>query len=258
MPIPKPNKDEEKDKFMERCMSNNTMNNEYPDEKQRYAICLTQWDNKDKKDFQGFIEHRNFPLENLEIRIREDGTEIIAGYSAVFNKSSVNLGWFTEQIKPGAFTNALKKSDARALFNHDVNYVLGRQSSNTLILREDEKGLFMEVIPPQTQIIKDLVLSPIRRGDIREQSFGFIVKEDSWREGDKNDLPLRTIIEIDELFDVSPVTFPAYPDTSIALRSFTENKNVVTDIQNKKGETSYYKNKIDLCEQIIKIGDYLK
>jgi hypothetical protein len=75
------------------------------------------------------------------------------------------------------------------------------------------------------------VLSPIKRGDIREQSFGFIIAEngDTWDNLDekKKDKPVtRTITEVDELFDVSPVTFPAYPDTSVALRSMEKAKQL--------------------------------
>jgi phage head maturation protease len=75
----------------------------------------------------------------------------------------------------------------------------------------------MSVTPPDTQLVRDMVLTPIERGDITQQSFGFTVKSDEWKEIDGK-TPIRTITEIGELFDVSPVTFPAYPDTAVALR----------------------------------------
>ena len=52
MPIPKPKKDEKKDDFISRCMGDDVMNTEYPDQDQRMAVCSTQWRNKDKKDMK--------------------------------------------------------------------------------------------------------------------------------------------------------------------------------------------------------------
>ena len=141
----------------------------------------------------------------------------IEGYAAVFNSDSEDMG-FVERIKPGAFKDALKRSDARALFNHDPNFILGRQSNGTLDLKEDKTGLFMSVQPPDTQLIRDMVLTPIERGDITQQSFGFTIEADSW-DGLDTESPVRTIEKVRELFDVSPVTYPAYPDTQVALRS---------------------------------------
>jgi len=163
------------------------------------------------------VELRTRTVE-LRINRKEDGAlPKIEGYAAVFNKDSDDMG-FIERVAPGAFKNALKISDARALFNHDPNYVLGRQSSGTLELKEDKAGLFMSVQPPDTQLIRDMVLTPIERGDINQQSFGFIIKDAEWENLD-TDHPVRTITEVREIFDVSPVTFPAYTDTTVALRS---------------------------------------
>jgi hypothetical protein len=163
-------------------------------------------------------------LKVSELRVKfgkDDNKPMITGYAAVFDKLSDDLGYFREKIAPGAFKDAIKTSDARALFNHDPNYVLGRQSNETLRLTEDKKGLYMEVDPPDTQIIRDLVLAPIERGDIREQSFAFIVESDKWEGLDdkKKEDPIRTILKVSELFDVSPVTYPAYPDTDVGIRS---------------------------------------
>jgi HK97 family phage prohead protease len=143
----------------------------------------------------------------------------IAGYAAVFNQDSEDLGGFTERIAPGAFKEALKKSDARALINHDQNLILARESAGTLRLREDSKGLFMTISPPNTSYARDLMES-IKRGDIREQSFAFRVSKDDWQNlDDPEQAKIRTIREISHLYDVGPVTYPAYPQTSAALRS---------------------------------------
>ena len=163
------------------------------------------------------VELRVFPTE-LRVARKDDGAlPKIEGYAAVFNSDSEDMG-FIERIKGGAFNGALKISDARALFNHDPNYILGRQSNGTLTLTEDKKGLHMSVQPPDTQLVRDMILTPIERGDITQQSFGFTVESDSWS-GLDTDKPTRTIEKVRELYDVSPVTFPAYQDTQVALRS---------------------------------------
>jgi len=178
-------------------------------------------------------ETRIFQFEKLNVEERADGMgPKITGYAAVFDKWSEDLGGFKEKIRSGAFKKAIGKSDVRGLFNHDSNYVLGRQSNGTLTIKEDKNGLWMEIDPPDTQIIRDLVLAPIKRGDIKEQSFAFVVANggDEWKNlhGEKPDEPVtRTITEVDELFDVSPVTYPAYPDTSVALRSMDKAKEIV-------------------------------
>jgi len=176
------------------------------------------------------MERRSFVAEESgeELRMIGDDGESprIVGYAAVFNRPSEAMGFFgqkfIEKIAPGAFKNAIKNSDTRSLFNHDPNIVLGRKSAGTLKLKEDEKGLFMEVTPPDTQLVRDMVLTPIKRGDVKEQSFGFTVKTDQWDEDKGKNIVTRTLIEIDTLYDTSPVTFPAYADTSVAVRSMEQ------------------------------------
>ena len=199
-------------------------------------------------------EIRQFQIENLMIEKREDGKPgKISGYAAVFNKRSEDLGWFVEMIASGAFKNALKKSDARALVNHDSNLILGRQSAGTLRLKEDAKGLFMEVDLPDTQYARDLALS-IERRDIQEQSFGFTVKTDQWQQND-NEPDLRTLIEIDEIYDVSPVTFPAYPDTSVAKRSLEAHANGEDSNSDESQEDLTDDNPPDSSEDTAKRND---
>ncbi|MBC7193874.1 MAG: HK97 family phage prohead protease [Marinobacter sp.] len=162
------------------------------------------------------IEHRAFPLAGVEVRAEDgDGQPKIMGHAAVFNTLSVDLGFFREKIAPGAFQKTIKEADVRALWNHDPNYVLGRTKSRTLKLAEDDKGLAIEIIPPNTQWARDLMES-IKRGDVDQMSFGFRAIKEEW-EGDINS-PVRVLKEV-ELFDVSPVTFPAYPATDVSVRS---------------------------------------
>ncbi|SEN79994.1 HK97 family phage prohead protease [Lihuaxuella thermophila] len=160
------------------------------------------------------IERRAFPL--MEIRmIDEENSPKITGYAAVFNELSENLGGFREQIAPGAFAKTIQTADVRALWNHDPNFVLGRNKSGTLQLAEDERGLRIEIIPPDAQWAKDLIAS-MKRGDVDQMSFGFRTVEDVWEAKGKENI--RTLKEV-ELFDVSIVTYPAYPQTSVQARS---------------------------------------
>lgn len=162
-------------------------------------------------------ERRFLPSAELQVQAEGEGPARLVGYAALFNRrSEVLFGSFVEVIAPGAFGPALKGADVRCLWNHDSSYVLGRTRSGTLRVEEDELGLRMEVTPPDVQWARDLMAS-IERGDVDQMSFGFRVARDEWQE--QGDLLVRTILEIEELYEVSPVTFPAYPDTAVAVRS---------------------------------------
>lgn len=150
----------------------------------------------------------------LEVRAE---SRTIAGYAAVFNSETDIGGMFREQIAPGAFKSSLS-ADVRALFDHDTSHVLGRTKAGTLRMSEDAHGLAVEIDLPDTQTGRDLRES-MARGDIDGMSFGFRVTKQEWDES--GETPLRTIREV-ELFEVSVVTFPAYADTEVALRSLDE------------------------------------
>ncbi|QQK75087.1 HK97 family phage prohead protease [Salicibibacter cibarius] len=164
------------------------------------------------------MKERRYFETKIELRDEgEDKPSSIIGYPALYNSLSEDLGGFREKIAEGAFTRTLQEgSDVRALMNHDPNYVLGRNKSGTLKLEEDGRGLRMEVDPPDTGWANDLRTS-MSRGDINQMSFGFMVDRDNWEvQGGQN---IRTLEEV-ELFDVSVVTYPAYPETSANVRSF--------------------------------------
>jgi hypothetical protein len=168
------------------------------------------------------IERRAFALEGIEIEERDGQPPVIRGHAAVFNQLSEDLGGFREQIAPGAFADAILRDDVRALFNHDPNFVLGRSRAGTLRMREDESGLAVEIDPPDTQFARDLAIS-MRRGDISQMSFGFRVEKggQSWAKSPDGGESIRTVTKV-RLYDVSPVTFPAYPQTDVAIRSLRE------------------------------------
>lgn len=163
---------------------------------------------------------------DLIIEERADKTPLLVGYAAVFGKRSVDLGGFTEEVAPGAFRKSLLSDDVVALVDHDPSMILGRTSAKTLVVSEDEKGLRMEIDLPPTSIGRDIAIS-VKRGDVRGASFGFVTISDAWRNLDGT--PHRTLIEA-KLRDVSPVTFPAYPDTSLAMRSLQAFNLSVTPI----------------------------
>lgn len=176
----------------------------------------------------------------MEVRHRTEGdSATIVGYAARFNRLSQNLGGFVEEVAPGAFEDTLaqkvdsKRNDIRALLNHDPNFVLGRTSRGTLKLATDEDGLHFEIDANLRKTsVRDLV-EDLDRGDISQASFGFRVLPDGddWSFSDQG-FPKRTLLSV-ELFDVSPVTFPAYLDTDsakrMALRSLADSRGIEVD-----------------------------
>ena len=165
------------------------------------------------------MEYRKFDLSEVRAGTDAASGPVIAGYAAIFNaRSDVLFGEFREVIAPGAFAESLGRDDIRALWQHDTAQVLGRKASGTLILAEDERGLRVEIHPPNTQVGRDAV-ELIRRGDVDQMSFGFSVppQGDDWHE-DADGTVIRTVRKA-KLYEVSPVTFPAYPQTEIGMRS---------------------------------------
>ena len=152
----------------------------------------------------------------VELRTAEGQTPKLAGYAALYNSLSENLGGFREQIAVGAFDNVLS-DDVRALVNHDPTLILGRTVSGTLKISLDNRGLFYEINVPDTAFARDLMQS-VKRGDVSQSSFAFRVEDDRWDEDDDGRY-IRTIKKVKRLYDVSPVTYPAYPDTDVATRA---------------------------------------
>ena len=172
-------------------------------------------DLKNKKIWEQ--KYNNIDMEkrifNLESRVeqREDGKEVVIGHASVYNSRSEDLGGFYEYIAEGAFTDDLiKKSDVRALINHDPNMVLARSKNGegTLKLTPDTKGLAYSYEMPDLSYAKDLSVN-LRNGNITQSSFAFTVGSDEWStDNEGNDI--RTITGIDKLYDISSVTYPAY------------------------------------------------
>jgi HK97 family phage prohead protease len=170
------------------------------------------------------VERRTIVRARPDGKQAEEEVDVLVGYAARFNVMSLDLGDFTERIDPNAFSLVTQKKgrkplDTRALLNHDPNFVLGRYPK-TLSLSVDDIGLRYEVEPPDHH---RGVAASVRRGDISGSSFAFMVPSggDKWSL-DERGRHVRTILRVSDLLDVGPVTYPAYPDASVACRSFKE------------------------------------
>jgi HK97 family phage prohead protease len=153
-----------------------------------------------------------------ELRTIEDTPNRIVGYAAVFNSLSEDLGGFKERILPGAFKRTVKaQADVLALVGHQRGMILGRTSSGTLTLAEDDRGLRVTIDLPDTSYARDLRESIARR-DISGMSFGFHVPENGDRVIEEDGQIIRELLDID-LHEVSVVTMPAYLATSAELRN---------------------------------------
>lgn len=172
------------------------------------------------------MEQRFTQNHKITVNRSDDGSPQIAGYAAVFYREEEPGTEFrladdyVERIEQGAFDSALEEShDARALFNHDKNFVLGRVGAGTVRLSVDEIGLRYTIDVPDTQLGRDVVTS-IERGDITGSSFAFSVRNDGANVERQKEAKtwVRTLNDLD-LFDVGPVTYPAYTATTTGLRS---------------------------------------
>lgn len=240
MPLPKPKEGESQDDFISRCMSNETMKDEYDDNDQRLAVCYSLWEQDKKTEKPPDLETRVVCLDDVELRVEGDDTPLITGYAAKFNKFSEDLGGFREKIHPKAFDDVLD-NDVRALKNHDPNLILGRTTSGTLKLNTNTVGLRFEIDPPNTSTGKDTI-EEIRRKDITGCSFAFSTSEDDWKYKEDGTIE-RTIVKVARLYDVGPVTYPAYPDTTVAARSLEVFKK--KEPEHKEEKPDEEKNYID-------------
>jgi len=181
--------------------------------------------------------------KNTELRLEGDTKPKITGYAAIFDVWTDIGGMFKERVLRGAFSKTIKEGDVRGLWNHDANYVLGRNKAGTLSLEEDKKGLRYEINPPDTQWARDLMVS-IDRGDVDQSSYGFKVVQSD----DNYDDYTRTIKET-TLFDVSPVTYPAEASTTSEIRSLFKKED--------KREADEHAEKLESLLTKLRSGDEL-
>jgi len=159
------------------------------------------------------IERRTYVVQDVEARQAEDGVMRLSGYAAVFNDASVPLP-FKERIAPGAFRKTLSEMpDVRLLINHE-GLPLARTKNGTLTLTEDDRGLRFDAQLADTQEARD-IYTLVQRGDVDQMSFAFRVIRQNWSK-DKTERTLTEVSLADG--DVSVVTYPAYPTTSVEAR----------------------------------------
>lgn len=189
-------------------------------------------------------QRRYLPARRPELLARTDQPDalpVIAGYAAVFYREGdptteyemwpAESGYprVVERIAPSAFNRAVKEDDVRALFNHDPDTVLGRSGAGTLRLSVDAVGLRYEIDPPDTQAARDLIQS-LRRGDITGSSFAFLPRNTAQRKTEAaGEKPAEMVIvrEDVQLFDVGPVTFPAYAGANSGVRAAESDRNAI-------------------------------
>ena len=225
MPLPTPNDDESHDDFIERCMGSDVMVEDFDDEKQRYAVCQSQWD-KDKERDMAQKEVRVRPVSEVRAITDEDGTRKIEGYAIRFNEKSEDLGGFREVMAPGSVKLS---DDLRANFDHQTQYILGRTSAGTLETKVDDDGVWMRAYPPETTWANDMITS-IERGDINQCSFEFYALDDKFEKRDGE--VLRTVLDAN-VVALSVVAVPAYPTTSVHARDMAK---ALEDIPAEEGE----------------------
>jgi len=154
----------------------------------------------------------------VEVRAEGDAVSVV-GHAAVFNEEATIGDYFREVIRPGAFTRAIAEDDVPLLVEHE-GLPLGRNTSGTLALTEDNKGLRIESQLDITDPDVMRIVPKMKRGDLSKMSFAFSAVREEWQNEDQP-LPLRILHEV-RLYDVSIVTTPAYDGTDIGLRSLEQ------------------------------------
>ncbi|MCK4821793.1 HK97 family phage prohead protease, partial [bacterium] len=214
MPLPEPTDDETIQQFLDRCLADPHIQDEFPDHDQAMAVCMKQcnqdWDSADEHRDNSETTHQTYFASELRIDTRGKQRRIIG--EIPYTSNSRDMG-FIEFLRPGCFTDSLKKSDPPivAFWNHNNDQILGSTANGTLKFQDSLRALRFEIIPPETSFSKDAI-SLISTGTVSGCSFSFNVRKEAW---DKN---LREVISAD-LHEISPCTMPAYPDTSVDVRS---------------------------------------
>lgn len=176
---------------------------------------------------------RYYPI--AEIRADDaEGKRRVTGYAAVFDSISEPIGGvFREVIRPGAFRKSLQESDVLAFWNHDTGEVLGRRANGTLFLEEDAHGLRFTLDMPDTARGRD-AYELIKRGDVQNMSFGFTAIKDEAALTEDGEL-LRVVREA-QLYEISPVTWPAYRATEVEARGLVTERELMIPATEGEGE----------------------
>jgi HK97 family phage prohead protease len=174
-------------------------------------------------------ERRYAPAPQLR---EAGGAKRLEGYAAVFNVETTIGDVHREIIRRGAFSDVIRSDDTAALFNHNQDTVIGRVSNGTLKLNEDGHGLHYIIMLNPADPDATRVAAKVERGDVMQSSFAFNVESDGevWTRGAGGVLPLREIVRVSRLHDISPVTAAAYPQTSVSARQRAEQNLPLADV----------------------------
>ena len=213
-------------------------------------------DDKDKRSEELRKQYgENVELRTSEVRAAGDDSLVIEGYAANFEQVT-DLGYFKEQIARGAFDEVME-DDVRLLLNHD-GAPMARTKNGTLELSVDESGLKYRAALADTQDGRDLY-KLIKRGDISQSSFAFTIQDQEWNES----RTMRTVTKMARLLDVSPVTYPAYPTTTVAARNMAEVKpepveeiETKSEVRNEKEEVLTFVTMADKPAKILKTMNF--
>jgi len=197
----------------------------------------------------------NVELRTAEVRAAGDDSLVIEGYAANFEQRT-DLGYFKEEIARGAFDDVME-DDVRLLLNHE-GAPMARTTNGTLELSIDDTGLKYRAALADTQDGRDLY-KLIKRGDITQSSFAFTIAEQEWSE----DRSTRTVTKMARLLDVSPVTYPAYPTTTVAARQMAEVKpepveetQTISEAQPEKQEVRTFEQTAEKTAKQFKIMNF--
>jgi HK97 family phage prohead protease len=190
-------------------------------------------------------EFRSVSLDKIKIEAIEEEVKIITGYVNKFNELSEDLGFF-ETVKPGAFKRSLESNkNILALFDHDTSKILGSTNSETLILKEDDIGLYFELKLNNNLSYTRDILELIEMKVLSNCSFGFKINQDEWEE--KEGSYYRNLLDI-ELMEITLTGLPAYTSSEFSLRSLDNFKEGIKNEKNKEIETRKLKLVLELLK----------
>jgi HK97 family phage prohead protease len=190
-------------------------------------------------------EFRNTVLDKVKIDLIEEEKKIVSGYVNKFNDLSEDLGFF-ESVKAGAFKRSLESGkNILALFDHDTSKILGSTGSETLILKEDDTGLYFELSLNEKLSYTRDILELIEMKALGNCSFGFLVKEDEWEV--KDGVYYRNLLDI-ELMEITLTGLPAYQSSEFSLRSLENFKQGKEQEKMKELETRKLKLTLELMK----------
>ena len=198
------------------------------------------------------MEKRFLPQNFSEVRAiqEEEGPLRITGTGIVLMERSIKMGFFYEVLDSRSLDN-VDADDAVSMFNHNAVYVLGSRRGQTMSLTLDARGMHYEVTPPDTQTIRDLVMTPIQRGDVRGSSFIFFSdkkKDVYWERGVDGEIT-RYVKNVQTVYEMGPVTTPIYPQTNTEIhkRSFDE---FIAEVEKKEEQARWRLNNARLRTQL--------